>query len=696
MFSRLRGWRPSRALQVFTQTEAADCGLTCLAMILHYHGARISLPDLRARFAVSVRGTSLADLVTIAASMNLVPRAVKAELSQIHQLRAPCILHWDMTHYVVLERLLRGRAVVVDPMVGRRSVTDAELSKHFTGVALELEPTPKVPALEGKRRFGFRELLAPLAGMRAAAIRVLVAAGLAELATLLAPLYLQITVDRVIRPGDINLLPMLGLLFAVAIVIQALLVWLRSTLLLSLNASFVRQWLSTVYGTLVYLPLTYFQARYVSSIIQRFRAVREIQRTLSVAAAESALDGVMATITILVLFFYEPRLALLSIVAFAIYALIRYRVGRRQVHAATELLQHDGQQQAFLHETIRAIQSVKLFVSEPARISRWANLVADSEHRELRVQKLVCLASSLRVAILGLENVATLTLGSLFVMQQRLTLGMFFAYFGFKTMFQIRAFALVDKIADIALLRPHLEQLADVLCSTPEVSSHRPSWASALSTVELQHVAFRYSPLEPHVLKDCSLRISNAETLAIHGVSGSGKSSLIRVVAGLVRATDGKMLVNGHVLEDHDLGWYRGYVGAVMQDDQLTYGTIGENICFSDPRPDLERMQWCARLARIHDDIIKMPMRFDTQCGDMGSTLSGGQRQRILLARALYKQPSFLILDEATSNLDAQNEARIFEHLRDLPMLKIIVAHRQETLAMADRVVTLDCGRIVA
>lgn len=691
--TRLLPWtRPK--VPVVHQTEATDCGLACLAMILRCHGTDVTLQDLREQFPISVRGTTIADLVAMSATLEMAPRAVKAELTQLGRLATPCVLHWDMNHYVVLESADRQHARIVDPSSGPRRLPLAEVSKHFTGIALELRAPARWQQPPATRRFGFRALLAPLRAMRAVVLAVLFAACLVEGAALVSPLYLQTVVDQAVRPGDTAVLPVIALGFGGVVLVHGLLTLARSLLLTRLGLGFAQHWLSRAYGTLVRLPMAFFQARYISDIISRFRSVREIQTRLSVAAIESILDGVMGLITVTILFVYDARLALISAGALALYAGTRRLVALRQVDAETELLQQQIRQQAYLHETIKGIQAIKMFVAEPSRRSAWSNHLVTASNREARAQRLVAVSTGSRVLISGMENIATIGLGSALVISGQWSLGMLFAYFGFKVLFQSRSYALVDKLAEVALLRPHLEQLADVMCAEPEPDGGRADARGAITSLELRGVGFRYSPLDPAVLLDCSLRVERGETLAVSGASGAGKSTLIRVLVGLLAPTHGEVVVNGLPLTAADARWYRTRLGAVMQDDQLVGGTIGENICFADSAPDLAHMRWCAEMACIAEDVEQMPLRYDTPCGDMGSTLSGGQRQRILLARALYKRPDILVLDEATSNLDPRNEHRIFDNLRTLPMIKILVAHRQETLRMADRNLPLRRGRL--
>jgi ATP-binding cassette subfamily B protein RaxB len=686
--------RPRTRVPVIHQTEATDCGLACLAMILRAQGAPTTLQDLRAEFPVSVRGTTIADIVTMAGRLDMAPRPVKAELDQLHQLATPCILHWDMNHYVVLEGVDRTHAQIVDPASGRRRLGLTDVSKHFTGIALELPAPATVSELPSGHGFTFGHLLAPLKAMRRAALRVLVAACLVEAAALVAPLFLQVAVDRAVKPSNAAVLPMLAMIFTAVVLAHAGLTWVRALLVGRLGLDFAQFWLGRVYARLVRLPMAFFQARYISDIISRFRGVREIQTTLSVSAVESVLDGAMGLVTVVILFAYSRPLALLSLAAMVLYAAIRRAVARRQIEAATELLQHNIRQQAYLHETIKGIQPIKLSVSEPMRLAGWSNMLVAASNREARVQRLVAVTALARALITGLENVATIAVGAALVIDARWSLGMFFAYFGFKTLFQLRSFALIDKLAEVSLLRPHLDQLADVLCAEAEPDIGRSDNDPEITSLELRGVGFRYSPLDPVVLDHCTIHAERGETVAISGTSGAGKTTLIKLLVGLLAPTHGELIVNGRRLDTDNVRWYRARVGAVMQDDQLVGGTIGENICFTDPRPDLERIRHCARLARIDADIEHMPMRYDTPCGDMGSTLSGGQRQRILLARALYRRPQILVLDEATSNLDPENERLIFENLRDLPMIKVLVAHRHETLQVADRRVTLHHGRI--
>jgi ATP-binding cassette subfamily B protein RaxB len=686
--------RRRRKVPVVHQTEATDCGLACLTMVLRWHGTEVTLQGLRERFPISVRGTTVADLVAMGSALGMAPRAVKAELEQLRQLAVPCILHWDMNHFVVLGSADRRYAHVVDPAAGPRRIPLAEVSKHFTGVALELRAPASWQPLPTQTRFGFRALLSPLRAIRGVVLAVFLAACLVEAAALVAPFYLQTVIDRVVSIGDTGVLPVLAAGFGAVVVAHGTLTLTRSLLLSRLGLRFTEHWLARAYATLLTLPMSFFQARYISDVISRFRSVREIQTRLSVAAIESIVDGAMGLITVVILFAYDARLALIPAGAFALYAVTRRHVALRQLDAETELLQHNIGQQAYLHETIKGIQAVKMFVAEPFRLSAWSNYLVKSSNREARVQRLVALSTSARVLIAGVENIVSIGFGSAMVIGGQWSLGMLFSFYGFKVLFQSRSYALVDKLAEVALLRPHLDQLADVICAKPEPDLGRAHGRGPIESLELRDLGFSYSPLDSPVLVACSFKVERGETLAISGSSGAGKSTLIRVLVGLLTPTHGRIVVNGTELTDEDRRWYRGRLGAVMQDDQLLGGTIKENICFADSAPDLAHMRRCAEIACIAEDVERMPLGFDTPCGDMGSTLSGGQRQRILLARALYKRPDVLVLDEATSNLDPLNEGRVFENLRALPMIKILVAHRQETLRMAERNLPLRRGRL--
>ena len=339
---------------------------------------------------------------------------------------------------------------------------------------------------------------------------------------------------------------------------------------------------------------------------------------------------------------------------------------------------------------MRGIQSVKLFNRQTQRKTVYDNLVVDNFNAGIRVQKLGIAFHSLNGTLFGIENIAVVWLGAALVLDGGFSIGMLFAFIAYKQQFTSRITSFIEKGIEFKMLGLHTERVADIALTTPEPDDalESPTDAELPAAIEIRNLSFRYSDAEPWVLHNVNLSIAAGESAAIIGPSGCGKTTLLKIILGLLPTTEGEVLIGGKNVQR--LGSrYRSMIGTVMQEDQLFAGSLADNISFFDPEPDQARIESCAQIAAVHQDILAMPMAYNTLIGDMGTTLSGGQKQRVLLARALYKQPKILALDEATSHLDVTRERQVNDAIRQLKLTRLIIAHRPETIASADRVIIL-------
>ena len=686
------------AVPVWLQSEAAECGLACLAMIAGVQGQPVDLAALRQRFPLSLRGATLADLVRMSEALGLQARPLRAELEDLPLLQTPCILHWDMNHFVVLVGMRGGVATIHDPARGRRRAQADELSRSFTGVALELQPQPGFAAPAPAPRIGLRQLLGRVDGLRGAAARIFALALLLEGLLLLSPLFMQRVVDDVLVRGDRAWLMALGLGFAGLVLIQAGTAAARAWAVLKLSAALGRQWMGDVFAHLLRLPVAWFERRHAGDVWSRFGAVQQIQRTLTTQAVEAVLDGLMVLLTLGVMLAYSPRLTLVVLVAVAAYAGLRRAFFGPQREAMAQMLVHEARQSSHFLETLRGMQAIKLFNAQALREARFSSLVVDTLNADIGVRRLQIRAAVLHRLLFGLERVAVVGLGALLVLDGALSLGMLFAFIAFKEQFALRVSGLIDKAVELKMLRLQIDRLSDILLAAPEPAAAASAMARVAddaAAIELRGVSFRHGDAEGDVLRDISLRIEPGESVAIVGPSGCGKTTLVKLMLGVLQPQSGEVQVGGQPLRPEGLAAWRAQVGAVMQDEPLFAGTVADNIAFFDPQPDLAWIERCATVAGVHDEIAAMPMAYQTLVGEAGASLSGGQKQRVLLARALYKRPAVLVLDEATSALDVEGERRMNQAVRALSMTRIIVAHRPETVASADRVIGLRQGRMV-
>ncbi len=683
-----------RRLPLFLQTEAAECGLASLGMVACYHGHRTDLAAMRRRFAVSLKGATLAFLMQAAGRLRLAPRALRLELDELPRLRTPCILHWDLNHFVVLRSASARGAVVHDPAFGVRRLAMEEVSRHFTGVALELVPTTEFRPADERRRVRLRDLTGPVSGLARSLGQVLALALVLQAFAVLAPFYMQWVVDGAVVSADRDLLAVLGLGFLLLAVVQVAVSALRSWVVLYLGTSLNLQWLANVFTHLLRLPVAWFEKRHLGDVVSRFGAVTTIQRTLTSSFVEALIDGLMAFATLAMMLAYSPGLAALAVAAVAAYAVSRAAFYAPLRRATEEHIVHAARQQSHFLETVRGVQSIKLFGRQDERRSRWLNLAVDTVNRDLAVQKLTLGFRSANGLVFGAERVAVVWVGASLVLDATLTVGMLFAFMAYKDQFSARVAGLIDKLIELRMLQLQGERLADIVLAPPEAEAPACAPAVAEASIEARNLSFRYSDTEPFVLRGCSFRIAPGESVAIVGPSGCGKTTLVKILLGLLQPTDGQVLVGGVDLQKLGTEAYRRLAGTVMQDDPLFAGSIADNVSFFDASPCQDAIERCTRLAAVHDDIAAMPMGYHTLIGDMGAALSGGQRQRILLARALYKQPRLLFLDEATSALDVRREREVNEAIRGLNLTRILIAHRPETIASAGRVIALQDGRV--
>jgi ATP-binding cassette, subfamily B, bacterial CvaB/MchF/RaxB len=676
-------------LPIVHQTEAAECGLACLAMIASYHGHRIDLNTLRRRHPISLKGVTLRALIEVAGHLNFVCRPVRFDLGHLRQLHLPAIVHWDMNHFVVLKSVKRSGIVVHDPAFGRKVVQITEASKHLSGVALELSPSEGFLLKDERTRLPFSIFWKQMRGSTHALVQIFILSVVLEVFVIAGPFYLQLTVDDVIARRDVDLLVVLaagfGLLIAIKIASNAI----RSLIMLMVQNVLDFQIGARLFHHLVRLPIAYFEKRHIGDILSRFTSIEPIRSALAEGMIAAAIDGLMAIATLAMIFLYSTQLAVVVMTAFLLYATVRlglYRVFRERSQAVIET---KAQENSTFIETVRAIQSLKLFNRETERESLWLNRYANVVSAHVSLGRTRISFTTIKDAIFGLETVITIYLAARLALNNSLTVGMIFAFLSYKQQFTEKAALLVEKALDFRILELHLERLADVALSPLERGHDRvlAYTRQIQGQIELRHVFFRYAETEPFVLEDINLIIEAGQSVAITGPSGGGKTTLVKIMLGLLEPTSGDVLIDGVPLLTIGYKAYREQIGAVMQEDQLLSGSIADNICFFEASFDSEEMIRCAQLAGIHEDIMAMPMTYNTLIGDMGSSLSGGQKQRVLLARALYHQPRILFLDEGTAHLDVDAERHINETLKHLRMTRISVAHRPAD--GADRIVRI-------
>lgn len=682
--------------KTLVQTQAAECGLACLAMVAEAHGMAIGLPEMRRRFPLSLKGAKLNHLIQIAQQMGFQSRPLRLELEDLGKLALPCVLHWDLNHFVVLVNVGGSKVTILDPAIGERKLSLDEVSKHFTGVALELTPAAEFKPQKAAPSVSARQLTGPVRGLSRALAQILALSVALQVFVVLAPFFMQWVVDQVLVSADRDLLVVLGLGFGLALVLQLAIGILRGWSVVYLSSRLGLQWMGNVFAHLLRLPLDFFEKRHLGDVTSRMGSVQTIQRTLTTSFVEALIDGLMALVTFALMLVYSWKLALVTVLAVVLYLGIR-AIAYRPVRDRTEQqLVAAARQQSHLLESLRGMQSLKVAGKESQRRATYDNLLTETVNQDVRLARMGLGFNSASQLVFGIERIAVIWIGAVLAMQNVFSVGMLIAYLAYKDQFAQRMSALIDKWIEFRMLRLHGERLADIVLTPPE-DAHGLSEAPPPATirVEVEKLSFRYADGEPWVLKDCSFAVEPGESVAIIGASGCGKTTLVKLLLGLLVPTEGTIRVGGHDL--HKLGPrnVRAIVGAVMQDDQLFAGSVADNISFFDPEHDQARIEAAARLAAVHDEIAAMPMGYHSLIGDMGSSLSGGQKQRVILARALYRNPKLLFLDEATSHLDVMKERLVNEAVKQLQLTKIIVAHRPETIASADRVLVMEQGRIV-
>jgi ATP-binding cassette subfamily B protein RaxB len=679
-----------RKLSMVHQQEQMDCGYACVAMLCDYWGHRLDLHSMKELVNARTYGVTLLDLIHLLDALGFTSRALTLPLNTLSQVACPAILHWNMNHFVVLARVKKRGIWIHDPAVGVQYCKMEEVSKAFTGVVLEVERKPDFKALRHRRKLSLFSLLKSVRGVNKFISLLFIFSLAIELFTMMSPLFLQYVTDEVLSHGEKTNLYILAAVFLLLYLLQIMTDYCRGNMIIYFTSHLTEQFSSNVLQHLLKLPLSFFEKRHKGDLQAKFQSIDHIQKKISSDFVTTLLDGLMILTHFTVMYIYSPLLCGFVGLSLSLYGAVRY-FSYQTLKKETEISiqQHAKAMTVFL-QSLQGIVAIKSFLKENLRFNAWRNRYIDSLNADIQVAKMRVLFQGINQCLFQVEYMALVCVGASFVLSQRFSLGMLMAFLAFRHLLVNKAISFIDHVIDYQLISIQLNRLNDILFQTPEKLGKLSQAPQELKgRLRLDKLAFRYNGHDAELFKQLSLDVVPGEKLAIIGPSGCGKTSLLKVMMGLLQPTAGEIYIDEIPLRTFGLGHYRQAVASVMQEDVLLPGSILDNIAFFDEKMDIDRVYHVAELACVHAQILKLPMAYETLVGDMGSCLSGGQKQRILLARALYKQPKILFLDEATSHLDLVNEMNINKNLKALNITQIIIAHRQETIQMADRIVDL-------
>ncbi len=693
--------RRLRRFELVPQIDEADCGAAALAMVCRYFGKPVSLSYLRELSNTAITGTGLNDICRAATEIGLIAQAVKKPPNRLDELGLPAILHWDSNHWVVLLEVSGDRARIADPASRVSWMPLSQVAEHWTGYAAvfaytdAFERTPE--------RHGIGVWLLPLVRPLASSVAGIVLLTLAICGTqLVIPWLTQVTVDKVIFPRDIDKLNLIVIGLGLALIGTLLLTLLQRYILGHAAARLDGNIMSYIMNKLLSLPMAYFQSRRPSDLQRRLESVRAARHFLVHNSGTGLLSVVQIVAFFFMMAFFSPELTLLFFAIMApIYIGLMYFSGKVLRPAFQDLDVSEARFQHLQSEIVKGIEIVKASGSE----ERYHQRTLDDFRQLLRLQSaskfnIFCYEGTLQ-AVWFMSIILFIWVGARLVIHDQLTIGTFIGFQMLMGMIHGPIFAIVNLWEDLQSSAGFFNTLTDIIEATPEQQDEPtlqpvPSLAGKIS---VRNLSFQYGGVEsPEILRDVSFTAMPSQKIAVVGRSGSGKTTLMKCLAALIEPSRGDIAyddVDAASVRHTDL---RRHVGLVLNDNFFFSGTVSQNIAFGDPVPNLERITWAARAAAAHDFILQLPEGYETDLGeDRGLVLSNGQRQSLAIARALYRDPAILILDEATNALDIETERLIYDKLGEVFAKRTIflVTHRLHLIADADLILVLDRGRLL-
>lgn len=702
-----------KSFKFYPQHDSMQCGIACLQMICKHYSKEYTIKQLAEYCFATTEGVSLLGIGEAASKLGLHTICGKVTIQQIQKVRLPCILHWNQNHFVVLYKIRNGKNFyIADPGKGKIKYTQDEFKSHWVsissqgeekGVAMLLEPTPKfglqeVVKAEGIHSFSF--LIGYLKQYRRYFVQIALGLFVGSLLQLILPFLTQAIVDIGIKHQDIKLIWLILLGELMIVIGRTSTDFIRRWLLLHISMRINISLVSDFFIKLLKLPMSFFDTKLMGDLLQRMGDHNRVQLFLT----NQTLSVMFTTLSFFVfgaiLAYYDRMIFLVFLSGSALYGIwIATFLQRRKV-LDYELFEKQAINQNKTYQFITSMQEIKLQDCERRRRWEWEDVQADLFEVQMKSLKLQQTQEAGSIFINELKNIVVTVLAATAVIHGQMTLGMMLAVQYIIGQLNSPVEQLMSFIYSLQDVKISLERINEVHMARNEETERNSitDFSSKDLTIELEEVDFKYDPHALHnTLENISFRIPVGKVTAIVGASGSGKTTLLKLMLGYYPVTNGRIIISKQNINKYNLKWWRRQCGVVLQDGVIFSESIARNIAVDDNEVDVERLEHAARIANIHDYIMGLPLKYNTQIGKDGVGLSQGQKQRILIARAVYKNPVYIFLDEATNALDAKNERAIVENLNEFYKGRtvIVVAHRLSTVKNADQIIVLDNGKVV-
>ncbi|MEI3853657.1 MULTISPECIES: peptidase domain-containing ABC transporter [unclassified Ensifer] len=672
------------------QEETHECILACVAMLSSYHGKTRTLAALRSRFPGLSRGGTLRDLMGISRIIGLGARAVRAELDNINQLALPCILHWNFNHFVVLEEVTKKGVVLLDPANGRRKVDLASFSRQFTGIAVELAPLPtffeKSPSSD-EEKSPQRLPLILLNTYKAPITIFVVIASISMIFSLVTPLAIQIIVDEVIAKDDRDLLVVIAGAFLLANLISAIAAYLQGRHLARYSAKARIAITHSYIDRLLARPLVYFQRRSLGTFVAQFNSLSYFVSFFIESVGSLIADCLFAVILSLALLVIDPRIAALTIGVNISLIILRIAILRTARRLQDEEVIARSQEEAYFVETMRGIASVKANMLETSRISGNLDKTVRSVNASFSLGLLNLNYNFALQTIKSIETILCLYWLALSVVSGTITVGVLYTFQTYRQVLDSRLTSITNHLNELLNLKIHHARLGDVLEGSGTDSTKGTDLGRFLrfnGEISFEGIVYRADNGAKEILSGFTASAKRGAFIHVSGKTGAGKTTLLKIFLGAIPPNSGQICIDGIPITQQNLSILRNSVGVVLQEDTLFRGTILENVGMFDFDIDFKRVEECCRLCCISEEIDRFPLKYQSEVSDIGANLSTGQQQRLLLARALYRKPTILVLDEATANLDSAVEKQILENIKKLNITVIFASHSRNVRDASD------------